>query len=45
MTLRGQRLVGGQLDQQQQLPHLDLAHLLLPDLVVAVRDEILSHLS
>ena len=29
-----------QLDQL----HLDLAHLLLPDLVVAVRDQILSHL-
>ena len=31
--------------QLDQLPHLDLAHLLLPDLVVAVRDQILSHLS
>ena len=26
-------------------PNLDLSHLLLPDLVVAVRDQILSHLS
>ena len=31
------------LHQLDQL-HLDLAHLLLPDLVVAVRDQILSHL-